>query len=326
MVGGSIPAFGIVGAAIGTILARSVLAGIQLWLFYSGNNVVKILAGTWKPQLIMIKDILSIGVPSGIQGVFRHGANIVLMGVISATSLGIYGAAALAICTQIEAVVAQTAVGLNVAASALVGQALGRWQPEEAYRNGTIMVIIGCVSMVILIIPILIFSKELVLLFDPSANSAILAGALSYLSTNTLFLPVSGLGILLSGTLRGSGDTMPAMRSAIIGRNLVALSCAYLLAFPLGMDYWGVWIGVIIGRFVDSIYMWVVWKRKNWQMVALKKSEIYRAHLYKLSPTALKDYLKDVRQPQMAIAGTVEMVGDHRVTYERKDSAVVHEF
>lgn len=323
---GSIPAFGIVGAAIGTILARSLLSILQLWLFYSGNNVVKILSGTWKPQLIMVKDILSIGVPSGIQGMFRHGANIVLMGVISATSLGIYGAAALAICTQIEAVVTQTAVGLNVAASALVGQALGRWQPDEAYRNGTVMVVIGCISMAILIIPILIFSEELVLLFDPSANSAILAGSLSYLATNTLFLPVSGFGILLSGALRGSGDTMPAMRSAIIGRNITALSCAYLLAFPLGMDYWGVWIGVIIGRVVDSIYMWVVWKRRHWQEVALKKSEIYRAHLYKLSPSALKQFLNEIRGPQMAIAGTIEMVDDDRVTYERVHERVVHEF
>lgn len=322
----SIPAYGINGAAIGMVIARGIIAVIQIAIFYSQKNVVKILAGTWKPNKILIKDILSIGLPSGIQGIFRHGSVIFVMSIVTATTLGTLGAAALAICIQVESIAATTAVGLNIVATALVGQQLGKWQPNEAFRRGNIMIYLGFIVMVILVIPMIIWSEELILLFDPSANADILKGGISYLHSNTYFLPISAFGILITGTLRGAGDTKPAMISAIIGRNLTTVLFALLFVFVMDMDYKGVWYAIIAGRFVDAIYLWVVWRAKNWRLVALKKTDIYRTHLKDLSKETIIKFLNQFRTPQMAMSKTKEVITASGVRYTRPDESLDIEF
>lgn len=318
----AIPAYGIAGAAYGTMLSRIIIVAIGIVILYSGKNIVKILAGSWRPDRVLIKDILSIGVPSGVQGVFRHGSNIVIMSLVTATSLGSLGAGALAICTQVESLVAYMAVGLNVAATAFVGKELGRWQPKEAYNKGSVLIYIGVFMVAILIIPIIIFAKEIVIIFDPSATAKIIEGSLSYLNTNTYFLPISAFAILITGALRGAGDTKPAMISSIIGRNITSIVLGYIFAFPMGMDYLGVWYGIIIGRFVDAIYLWVVWRSRKWELFALKKSEVFRKHLKHLSKQKLDSFLDGYRTPQMAIPFTVEIVTDESVTYQRSGDSV----
>lgn len=319
---GFIPAYGLVGAAIGTVLSRLIMSLVGLYIFYSGRNIVKILEGSWKPDTLLIKDILSIGVPSGIQGIFRHGSNIILISLVTATTLGTLGAAAFSICAQIESVVAYMAVGLNVAATAMVGEELGRWQPKEAYHKGNVLIFLGLILMTILAIPIIVFDNELIVLFDPSASIEILKGGISYLNTNTYFLPISAFGILITGALRGAGDTKPAMISALVGRNLTAIVLSYVFAFQMKMDFMGIWYGIIVGRFVDAIYLWIVWRAQRWKMVALKKTAVYRQHLRYLGSDQIAKFLLEHRTPQMIQPHTIEIVNNNGVIYQRPHERV----
>ena len=323
---GPIPAFGIVGAAIGMLIARGIIAITGIAIFYSGKNVVKILAGTYQPHYQMIKDILSIGVPSGIQGIFRHGSFVIVMSILTATSLGTLGAAALSICFQIESLATTICIGLNITATAMIGQQLGKWQPKEAYRRGNFLLIISFLVMAILITPIIIWSKDLILLFDPSANETILEGGISYLNTNTLFLPITAISMLLTGALRGAGDTKPPMISTILFRNVTTIIFAYVFVFHFDMSYLGVWYGIIIGRITDAIYMWFVWRAQNWKLVALKKTDIYRTHLKSLSREVIIKFLKQFRTPQMAVAKTLEVMTPEGVRYIRPDAEIEIEF
>lgn len=310
-----IPAYGVVGAAIGTILSRAILLVFTLWLFHSGKNVVQILAGSWRPNWAMIKDILSIGVPSGIQGIFRHASNLVIIGIVTATSLGTYGAAVLAIGMQMEQIIAQPIVGLNVAATSLIGQDLGKWQTQSAYQKGNIMMALGIIIMIILVLPVYCYAAEIITLFDPSGHPSILEGGISYFKFTLFSLAFSAVAIIHTGTLRGAGDTKPAMYSAIINRNFVQLGVSYFLAFPMGMGYEGAWMGIIAGRLLDSIVMLYFWTRKKWIKVALEKTVLFRTHLQYLDPINLDRYLKEVRMPLMSISGTIEKVTPHQVVY-----------
>jgi len=321
-----IPAYGVVGAAIGTILSRAILLVFTFWLFYSGKNVVQILAGSWHPNWIMIKDILSIGVPSGIQGVFRHGSNLVIVGIVTATSLGTYGAAVLAIGMQVEQLIAQPIVGMNVAATSLIGQDLGKWQTKAAYQKGNIMTILGVICMLVLTLPVYFYAAKVVTIFDPSAHPLILEGSVSYFQFTLISLVFSAIAIIHTGTLRGAGDTKPAMYSAIINRNFLQLGLSYFLAFYMNMGYMGVWIGIIAGRFLDSMVMMYIWVRKKWLRVALEKTVLFRTHLQYLAPDNLDRYLEEVRTPLMAKSGTVENVLEHQVVYLQSNKSKVIKF
>ena len=147
---GPVPAFGVAGAAMGTVLARGLGVVIIFVVIYSGKNVIKLLPGSYKPQWRMIRDILTIGVPSGVQGVFRNGSRLFVLGIVTSTEVGTYGAAALTIGFQVESLVFMPGLALSVAATSLVGQALGAWQPQEARLRGNMTVISGLVVMTVL--------------------------------------------------------------------------------------------------------------------------------------------------------------------------------
>ena len=314
---GMIPAYGIVGAAIGTVLARGLLVLFTLWLFHSGKNVVHLLPGSWKPDRLMIQDILAIGVPSGIQGIFRHASNLFLIGLATATTLGTYGAAVLAIGVQVEQLIVQPVVGINVAATSLVGQDLGRWQPDAAYQKGILFSVLGIGFMAVCIVPILLFPAETIRLFDPSLHPRVLEGGISYFYLTLWALPLSAIGIIMTGAMRGAGDTQPAMYSAIINRSLLQLGVGWLLAFPLGMQYAGIWLGLSAGRIIDSFFLAIFWYRRNWKWVALRKTPIFRAHLAQLPKEELLRFLDQVRGPTMGVAGTQEVLRKNEVAYVR---------
>lgn len=318
-----IPAYGVVGAAIGTLAARGLSMFIALYIFQTGKNVIHILPGSWLPDWKLIKDILAIGIPSGIQGVFRHGATLMVIFLLTATELGTFGAAALTIGYQVESLATMPVVGLNVASTSLVGQALGKWQTQAANYQGTLMIFLGVILMGILVIPIIVFAEEIILLFDPSAHPLVLKGTLSYFHTNTFFLPVTAASIILTGALRGTGHTTPAMISTLIGRNASTLFFAWLLAFHFDMGSIGVWYGVVIGRIVDVCYMLYTWRAKKWIKVALKKTDIFRQHLQFLPKNLQEQFLQDIRNPQMAIPQTLELVKEGQVLYRSPDRELV---
>lgn len=323
---GGIPAFGVMGAAIGTAFARGIMMVFGLWLFYSGRNVVKILQGSWAPDWQMIKDILNIGIPSGIQGFFRHVGNVVVLKLVTATSIGTLGAAAFAIGIQIESFVMQPVLGINVAGTSLVGHAIGRWQTKMAFYKGNILIVFGIIVMIIFVVPVLLFSDFFIKLFDPSANELIVSSAKSFFKWNMAVLPLYAIALVATGAMRGAGDTKPAMISSIIGRNILTIAFAWYLAFPMNMDFTGVWIGMSIGKLFDTIFMSVSWYRRGWFYVALKQTDIYRAHLREFSMDMLYTYCNEVRGPMMAKKGTLEVVNEGGVVYKSADKETKFEF
>ena len=218
---------------------------------------------------------------------------------------------------QIEQVIAQPIVGMNVAATSLIGQDLGKWQTHQAYEKGIIFTIMGCLAMFLFVLPAYFFAPQIIGLFDPSSHPLILEGGLSYFRYTLIALVFSAVAIILTGTLRGAGDTKPAMYSAIINRNIVQLGVGYVLAFPFGMGYTGAWIGIIAGRVLDSIVLSYIWWKQNWLQVALKKTTIFRTHLQYLSSDNLQRYLEEVRRPMMKVSGTLEKVGPKKVIYKQ---------
>lgn len=323
---GPIPAFGLSGAAMGTVTARALGVGIALFVIYSGRNVIRILPGTWKPDWQMVKDIFVIGVPSGVQGVFRNGSRLLVISIVTSTAAGTYGAAALAIGFQVETLVFMPGLGINVAGTSLVGQSLGRWQPDEARKRGNITLAMGLFVMTVLAIPIIAFAPYIITLFDPSAHPILLEAGVSYIHISTVALPIASIAIVANGNLRGAGDTIPGLISTIFTRGLATVASAYFLAIVLGWGADGVWYGIAIGTVLDALYMGLRWRGKAWLKVALEKAAIYRQHLSKLPESVLERYLTEIRSPLMAQTGAFEDVTPDGVIYHLEDREVEIQF
>ena len=121
--------------------------------------------------------------------------------------------------------------------------------------------------------------------------------------------------MVVNGSLRGAGDTMPGLYGTIAGRIIVAVSLAYLFGIVLDFGVVGVWWASVIGTVVQTLIVGVRWLRRQWLDVALHKSDVYRQHLQYLPKVEQERYLSEVRTPLMKEEGTTEEVNDISVIY-----------
>ncbi len=312
---GPLPEYGLAGAAIGTVVSRAVGVGLALTLFSSGRNVIKLGNGSFRPNWQLFRDIFGIGIPSGIQGIFRNGSRLLVVSLATSSELGSMGAAALAIGVQVESLAFMPVLGINVAATALVGQSIGSWQPEEAKRRGNMSIVIGLVLMIALTAPLSIFSPAIIRLFDPSANPLLQSAGTEYLRISTPFLAFTAIAMVANGSMRGAGDTKPGMYSTMMTRGVTSVVLAWLFAFPLGYGSTGIWVALAIGLSLDGIYLLYRWRSDAWLDVALHSSDIYRTHLSHLSSSTRQRYLRDVRTALMQHPTAVETVSEQQVEY-----------
>jgi len=312
---GPFPALGVPGAAVGTVAARALAMVATLWILARGSSEVAFGTGSWRPDRRVWRDVLAIGWPSGLQSLAYSSAGLLVMRVVTSTPSGSLGAAALAIGLQIESLAFMPGIAISVAATSLVGRAIGGWQLRDAWRAGHAATLVGVVVMGLVALLLFVFAEPLVRVFDPSAHPVVLRDGVSYLRINALAQPALAVFFVLSGGLRGAGDTRPPLVATIVGRWLVVLPLAWWLALELEWGVRGVWWAFVIGLSVQAGLVALRWWRGPWQRVALERSRAYRDHLMHASPASVERFLNEVRTPLMARPDVSERVTATGIEY-----------
>ncbi len=312
---GPFPELGVPGAALGTVAARALAMAGTLWLLTRRSTLVNFGDGSWRPSWPIWRDVLAIGWPSGLQSLSYSAAGLLVMRIVTSTPSGSLGAAALAIGLQIESLAFMPGLAISVAATSLVGRAIGAWQLDDAWRAGHAALAVGVTVMTLVAMVLFIAAEPLVRAFDPSAHPQVLRDGVSYLRINALGQPPLALFFVLSGALRGAGDTRPALIGTLIGRWLVVLPLAWWWALGLEWGVSGVWWAFVVGLCVQGAYVGVVWWRGTWPQVALRRSAVYRELLSRVPGPAREAFLREVRAVNMARADAIERVDGATLVY-----------
>ena len=131
---GPIPALGTRGAAIGTVLASGSVSAAAMWMMLTGRLVIHFRRDmSWKPDLVIIRQLFRFGLPAGIQGVAMNIAGVLLLRFIGSLEHSAEAQAAYAVAySELFSLVTWTSVGLMGAAAAVAGQNLGAGNPERS--------------------------------------------------------------------------------------------------------------------------------------------------------------------------------------------------
>jgi putative MATE family efflux protein len=233
------PALGVVGAAIGTALARGGGGLVVLWLLWRGRSGLK-LDMRVRPEMQFIRRIVKIGLPTAGEMLVFHGALLIFTFFV--TSLGTAAYAAHIATIHVESLSFLPGMGYAVAASALVGQALGARSPERARQDayealGQGMAMMSMVGVVIIAVP------HALLGFFVKDPAAVEAGT-APLRAAGLVQPALAVSFILNGALRGAGDTRWPLFSRILTNWCIRLPLTWLLVFVLGFGLNGVWLAM----------------------------------------------------------------------------------
>jgi putative MATE family efflux protein len=238
---GPVPALGVDGAALATVLSRAAGFALAIALVKSDRLKVRFLPDTsFFPERERAERMLRIGIPSAIQGLFRNGSGVKLVALTLQPTVAV---AAYSIGNQVERIVRRTSLSFGTAATTLVGQRLGAGDGDGAERNGWTAILIGTISMALFGAPLAFFAEDIMGLF--TQDTAIIEVGTIYIWAIVLAEPLHCMAITAGGGLRGAGDTKPALYYTVIAQWIVRLPVGYALAFWLDYDIEGLWISLV---------------------------------------------------------------------------------
>ncbi|MFE2269956.1 MATE family efflux transporter [Streptomyces lavendulae] len=210
----------------------------------------------WRADAATVRRLLGLGTP--IAATYGSEAGFFF---VTALFAGGFGAAALAAHTavnQLVYIVFQVAVGLSHAASLNVSRelALGDLPAARRIKNTAL----ACGAAVTTLVGILYLTVPRLVLrpyFDPGAPAdqqglEIATGLLVIVAVLQFFDCAQNIGV---GLLRGLDDTKSGFRITLIGYWAVGLPASWLLAYPLGGETRGLWLGLLIGLATTALLL-----------------------------------------------------------------------
>ena len=256
--------WGIFGAALSTTLTRLFSALFSIYLvFYSKKNWISLEFKNLKFDYFTSKRILKVGIPAAAEQLgLRLGMLIFEMMVIS---LGNLSYAAHKIALTAESISYNLGFAFSFAASALVGQELGKGSSQKALKDGYICTIIAMIVMSTFGLTFFIMPQFLVSLF--TKDKKVIELATTALKIVSICQPFSGASMVLAGSLRGAGDTKSVLLITYLGIFLIRIPITYLFLDVLNFGLAGAWIVMTIDLVIRSSLAFYVFRRGKWRYI-----------------------------------------------------------
>jgi len=258
---GPFPRLWLSGAAVATVVGRSVGVLLLLRFLSSGRSRVHIGYRHLRLRGDLILRLLRIARGGILQYVAETGAWVALVRI-----LALFGDAALAGFTVAIRLVAFTFLpswGLSNAASTLVGQHLGAGQPEEAERSVWLtahynLAFLGTVGLTFLAVPAL-------LLRPFTRDPEVLAVGIEGLRWIGLCYGFFAVGLVAMQAFNGAGDTGTPMRLKVLFYWIFQIPLAWALAVPAGMGPRGVCVAIACAETALAIAGVALFRRGRWK-------------------------------------------------------------
>lgn len=256
-----LPALGTTGAAIGTAISLWLGSAIYFWHGHRRARPNGFLDHL--PDATQLRALLRLGLPSSLQQLFFAAGFTVLFWIVG--QVGTREVAVTNVLINITLVAVLPGMGLGLAAATLVGQALGRGAPEDAYRWAWDVCRVGAGIFAALGLAMLLFPQALLGLF--LHEPALLALGDLPLRLIGLGVVLDGIGLILMQALLGAGASGAVMRISVGMQWLLFLPGAWLAGPGLGYGLLGIWLVFVAYRAVQTALFIGLWRERAWAKI-----------------------------------------------------------
>jgi len=259
---------GVAGAALATTIGQFLSAVLGLIHLMSGRFVVQIKLSKLEANPAVLKKIITLGLPSGVQNSVNSMANLVVQANINA-----FGALAMGGCgsySKLQGFVFVPVLSMALALTTYVGQNMGANKPErvkEGIRQG---MMISVIMAEVLGVILFIFAPQLVGLF--SRDPAVIAYGVQQARLETLFYFLLAITHGCAGALRGAGKTLIPMSV------ILSVWCAFRVVYIECMvriipDIRVVFSAYPVTWIISSIILFLIIKRQDWEKMCLQMTK-----------------------------------------------------
>lgn len=253
---------GVIGAALATLIGRVFAAVFILWQNQNLSNPLRVQElADLKPRSQPIRQILSLGIPSGLEnGMFQIGK----LCVSSLTStLGTSAIAANAVANSVSTLANIPGNTMSLAMIPVIGQCLGAGDKKQAKHYSVTLLGIAIGGLAVANALVFVLMPEIVTWFNLSAEASVLCTTVVHMF-NVASVFFWATSFTLPNALRAGGDAKYTMTVSIISMWLfrVILSYVFVLQFQLGLA--GVWLGMFCDWVFRSICFLIRFVHGKW--------------------------------------------------------------
>lgn len=251
-----LPALGLQGAALATLITRALMLVIAIYILHARVHMLVSPFQPWEKLKKSWASIVEVGVPAMVANVIIPFASAIVVAMVA--TYGTDAVAALGIVMRIEPLVLIAFYALSGVVGPFFGQNLGAGKLDRLYEALRVLTIF-CLSFGILLALILgIFGAEIAGLFGD--HSEVVTIAATYLMIVPLSYGAYGLVMSVNAAFNGLGRPWPAM---IISAGRVLY--VYLPLAWLGQHWWGmtgIFIATALANILLGFWAWL-WLKKH---------------------------------------------------------------
>jgi MATE family multidrug resistance protein len=257
------PELGVYGAGLGTTIALhcgTVIYFLFAWRHARDKGFLQNM-----PSRRLLWQQLKISLPSSFQQLFFAAGLVTLVWIVG--QIGTQEVAAINVLMTFHITAILPAFGIALAATTLVGNALGRKDVEDAAKwgwDGAVLTFIYGIVLSLILIPL---ARPILGVFLTNPETLELAHLPMILWA--LMIAFDTLGMVLMNALIGAGDTRRSMWISLIAQWGFFLPVAYIVGPILGYGLVGVWIVNGLYRMGQALICVQQWRGRKWAEIEL---------------------------------------------------------
>ena len=242
-----IPAMGVAGAAVATVIGQWTGACVGLYLNLKHNPDVHLSVKYFPLNKRIVGQILTVGIPSvimnGIGSIMTFGMNQILQG-FTETATGVFG-----IYFKLQSFFFMPLFGLNGATISIVAYNYGARKPQRIVKTLK-LALVAALGLMLTGFAVFQIAPELLLnMFNPS-ESFLSIGRVC-LRTISYSFPIAAVCIILGASFQALGNGIYATITSMARQLLVLLPVAYLMSLTGNVNL--VWLSFPIADFTSGV-------------------------------------------------------------------------
>lgn len=262
------PALGVAGASLATILGQTVAFLIALWRVLRKKAYVYLsFREPFSFDSTIVSNIVRVGAPAMAEQLLMRAGIIIYSRTV--TGLGDLKFATHQVLMSIQSFSFMLGNSFSSSATTLVGQSLGKRRYDMAviYMKQTRK--LGRIAALIVMVLIAVFRRALMGLFTTDAEVIAIGCEIMFLIALSQSLQADQF--IVSGGLRGAGDTKFTAYVTMITVLCVRSLSAILMIDVLNWGLWGAWIALLVDQILRTLLISLRFHNGKWKRVKFKE-------------------------------------------------------
>lgn len=264
---GPFPEFGIAGAAIATVIARTLTFIVATYVLIVREKIVILEAVKIKDVISSWKQILYIGVPNGITKMVVPIASGVITGLIA--SYGVKAVAGYGIATRLEFFTLALINALSSVMGPFVGQNSGAKKIDRIRLGIKFSERFSIYYCAVLFAVLAIFARPIAGIFNKDVE--VINNTIIYLRIVPLGYGLQGIFLIASSVLNALNKPMHASLLTVMQMFILYLPLAFIGASIFGIP--GIFGGLVISYLITGVFAHYMVKKKLKQEDLLIKAK-----------------------------------------------------